>query len=158
MNGTAYLTEAIGACAGGTIGILTGLMLAHAKDRRRQRPKPEPSTSPTITEAARRRLADPYPYNGEPREEQPQPEPGHLTYEQLLPLAAAIRRRETSGHGILQPPWPGCLTCGQTPTDLLVRNDHPAHFIENRVAFGFRPCGHSFTADAYDLYRATEQP
>lgn len=90
--------------------------------------------------------------------EQQQPEPGHLTYEQLLPLAAAIRRRETSGHGILQPPWPSCLTCGQTPAELVVRNDHPAHFIENRVAFGFRPCGHNFTADAYDLSRATEQP
>ncbi|WP_393075332.1 hypothetical protein [Streptomyces sp. LN704] len=156
MNGTAYLTEAIGACAGGTAGILTGLMLAHAKDRRRRRPKPEPSTSPTITEAARRRLADPYPYNGEPREV---PDAARrLTYEQLLPLAAAIRRRETSGHGILQPPLPDCPTCGQTPTDLHVRNDHPAHFIENRVAFGFRPCGHNFRADAYDLYRATEQP
>jgi hypothetical protein len=91
-------------------------------------------------------------------EEQQQSEPGHLTYEQLLPLAAAIRRRETTGHGFLLPPWPSCLTCGQTPTDLLVRNDHPAHFLEDRIAFGFRPCGHNFTADARDLYRATEQP
>lgn len=91
-------------------------------------------------------------------QEQQQSEPTHLTYEQLLPLAATIRRRETTGHGILQPPWPGCPTCGQTPTDLLVRNDHPAQFLDDRVAFGFRPCGHNFTVDAYDLYRASEQP
>jgi hypothetical protein len=81
-------------------------------------------------------------------------EPTPLSYEQLLPLAVAIGRRDTAEHGILLPPWPGCPTCGQVPTDLLVRNDHPAYFLEDRVAFGFRPCGHTFTADGEDLFRA----
>lgn len=85
-------------------------------------------------------------------------EPTRLTHEQLLPLAGAIRRRETAAYSDLLPPWPACPTCGQAPTELLVRNDHPAQFLEDRVAFGFRPCGHNFTAAAEDLYRATEQP
>ena len=84
-------------------------------------------------------------------------EPTRLTYEQLVPLAIAIHRREAAvlaGAGPFLPPFPGCPTCGQQPDELLVRNDHPAHFLEDRVGFGFRPCGHTFTADAEDLFRA----
>jgi hypothetical protein len=92
----------------------------------------------------------------------PQPKPveqTHLTYEQLLPVVTAIQRRETAalvGNGILLPPVPDCPTCGQTPAELFVRNDHPAHFLKDEVGFGFRPCGHTFTADGEDLHRAYE--
>ncbi|WP_406444601.1 hypothetical protein OHB14_36855 [Streptomyces sp. NBC_01613] len=112
-------------------------------------------------EAARSRSAAARQAMSELSQEQPQPGPTHLTYEQLLPIATAIRRRETAlvaGHGNLLPPFPACPTCRQAPTELLVRNDHPDQFLHDRIAFGFRPCGHSFTADAGDLYRATEQP
>lgn len=83
-------------------------------------------------------------------------EPTHLTYEQLLPVAAAVHRREAfavAGVRVLLPPFPDCPTCGQSPTELLVRNDSRL-FLEDRVAFGFRPCGHTFTADGEDLFRA----
>ncbi|MFJ9633815.1 hypothetical protein ACIRU8_39585 [Streptomyces sp. NPDC101175] len=86
-------------------------------------------------------------------------EPTHLTSEQLEPIVAALHRRETyaaAGAGILVPPFPDCPTCGQAPTELVVRNDHPATFLEDKVAFGFRPCGHTFTADGEDLYRTYE--
>lgn len=81
----------------------------------------------------------------------------HLTYEQLAPLATAIHRREAAvlaGAALILPPFPDCPTCGQQPNELFVRNDHPAHFLEDCVAFGFRPCGHTFTADSEDLYTA----
>ena len=84
-------------------------------------------------------------------------EPTRLTYEQLLPLATAIHRREAAvlaGAGFLLPPFPDCPTCGQQPNELFVRNDHPAHFLEDLIGFGFRPCGHTFTADGEDLYTA----
>jgi hypothetical protein len=42
MNGTSYLVEAIAACAGGTVGILSGLVLAQAKTRRHRWQKSEP--------------------------------------------------------------------------------------------------------------------
>lgn len=86
-------------------------------------------------------------------------EPTHLSYEELLPLVAAVRRRETNalaGYGFLLPPFPDCPACGQQPAELFVRNDHPAHFLKDEVGFGFRPCGHTFTADGEDLYRAYE--
>lgn len=87
-------------------------------------------------------------------------EPTRLTYEQLLPLATAIQRREAAvlaGAGFILPPFPDCPTCGQQPTKLLVRNDHPNHFLKDEVGFGFRPCGHTFTVGGEDLYRANEQ-
>jgi len=87
-------------------------------------------------------------------------EPTQLTYEQILPMAEAIHRRESAvlaGAHIIVPPFPDCPTCGQQPTELAVRNDHPAHFLEDRVGFGFRPCGHTFTADGEDLYNAYNQ-
>lgn len=86
-------------------------------------------------------------------------EPTPLTYQQLVPLAAALRRREDhlrAGVGLLAPPFPICPTCGQQPTELVVRNDDPAHSLEDRVTLGFRPCGHNFTADGDDLHRAYE--
>jgi hypothetical protein len=87
-------------------------------------------------------------------------EPTHLTYEQFLPLAIALRRRETAtlaGARIILPPFPDCPTCEQPPTELLVRNDHPAHFLADLTCFGFRPCGHSFTVSGEDLFQAHEQ-
>jgi hypothetical protein len=84
-------------------------------------------------------------------------EPTRLTYEQLLPLAAAIYRREVAlqaGARLLLPPFPNCPTCGQPPAELVVRNDHAAHFLEDLVGFGFLPCGHTFTVDAEDLHNA----
>jgi hypothetical protein len=87
-------------------------------------------------------------------------EPTHLTRDQLAPLVAAIYRRETAALTELRnllPPFPGCPTCGQPPAELFVRNDHPSHFLEDRVGFGFRPCGHTFTADGEDLYNAYNQ-
>src|SRR2546427_4274361 len=57
---------------------------------------------------------------------------------------------------VLLPPFPDCPTCGQPPTELLVRNDSRL-FTEDRVAFGFRPCGHTFTADGEDLFRARSE-
>ena len=86
-------------------------------------------------------------------------EPTRLTYEQFLPLAVALHRRETAtqaGAGFLLPPFPACPDCGQAPTELLVNSDHPAHLLEDRVVFGFRPCGHTFTVDGDDLHRARE--
>jgi hypothetical protein len=86
-------------------------------------------------------------------------EPTHLTRDQLAPLVAAIYRRETAaltGLRVVLAPFPDCPTCGQPPTELFVRNDHPAHFLEDRVGFGFRPCGHTFTADGDDLDHAYE--
>lgn len=86
-------------------------------------------------------------------------EPTRLTREQLAPIVTAIHRREQAmraGAGILLPPFPDCPTCGQPPTEFLVNNDHPAHFLEDLVGFGFRPCGHTFTADGEDLYLAYE--
>lgn len=92
------------------------------------------------------------------RREQP-PGPTHLTREQLYPLAAALHRREAAvlaGRGLLHP-FPDCPTCGQPPTELAVCNDHPDYFLTDRVAFRFRPCGHTFTADGEDLHHAYEQ-
>lgn len=86
-------------------------------------------------------------------------EPTRLTREQLTPIVAAIHRREQAllaGVGRLAPPLPNCPTCQQQPTNFLVRNDFPAHFLEDLVGFGFRPCGHNFTADGEDLYLAYE--
>lgn len=87
-------------------------------------------------------------------------EPTKLTYEQLVPLAIAIHRREAAvlaGAGPFLPPFPDCPTCEQQPDELLVRNDHPGNFLEDSVGFGFRPCGHTFTADGEDLHRAYDQ-
>jgi hypothetical protein len=87
-------------------------------------------------------------------------EPTHLAYEQFLPLAVALHRREEymlAGAGFLIPPFPNCPTCGEPPTELLVRNDHPAHFLADLTGFGFRPCGHNFTVSGEDLFRAHEQ-
>ncbi|MCX5253652.1 hypothetical protein OOK27_05615 [Streptomyces canus] len=86
-------------------------------------------------------------------------EPTRLTYEQLAPIVAALYRREKAalaGAGFLLPPFPDCPTCGQSPTELRTGGDHPAHFLEDRIGFGFRPCGHTFTAHGEDLYRAYE--
>lgn len=84
-------------------------------------------------------------------------EPTRLTREQLAPVVTAIYRREQAVlYSHLVPPFPDCPTCGQPPTEFLVNNDHPAHFLEDRVGFGFRPCGHTFTADGEDLYLAYE--
>ncbi|MFE3031600.1 hypothetical protein ACFXKY_08115 [Streptomyces canus] len=105
-------------------------------------------------EAARKRVADLR--NEQPRKQPP--EPTRLTREQLYPLVAALHRRETAvtaGH-LLVHPFPDCPACGQPPAELMVSNDHPAHFVEDLVAFKFRPCGHTFTADGEDLYRAYE--
>lgn len=90
----------------------------------------------------------------------PRPGPMHLRYEQVLPIAEAIQRRESamragSGHC---PPFPGCPTCGQQPTELTIFNDHPARFLDDMVVVGFSPCGHRFAVDADDLHRATEAP
>jgi hypothetical protein len=84
-------------------------------------------------------------------------EPTRLTYAQLTPVVTALCRRERAaltGAGFLLPPFPDCPTCGQSPAELFVRNDHPAHFLEDEVGFGFRPCGHTFTAGGEDLCRA----
>jgi hypothetical protein len=91
---------------------------------------------------------------------QVRPGPAHLTYEQLLPVANAIRRRESAvraGAGLC-PPFPGCPACGQQPTEMTVFNDHPSHFLEDKIVLAFSPCGHRVAADAGDLYRAMEQP
>lgn len=83
----------------------------------------------------------------------------HLTRDQLAPIVTALHRREDyqrAGAGFLLPPFPDCPTCGQQPTELRVGDDHPAHFLTDRVAFGFRPCGHTFTADGEDLHQAHE--
>ncbi|MFM9636000.1 hypothetical protein [Streptomyces turgidiscabies] len=94
-------------------------------------------------------------------------EPTHLTRDQLEPIVTALHRREVYalvGAGILLPPFPDCPTCGQPPTEMFVRNDHPSCFLEDKVAFGFRPCHHTFTADgedlclAYDAARQQEGP
>jgi len=87
-------------------------------------------------------------------------EPVHLTYEQFQPLAIALHRREAAmlaGVRVILPPFPNCPTCEQPPTELLVRNDHPAHFLADLTAFGFRPCGHTFTVGGEDLFRAHER-
>ena len=84
-------------------------------------------------------------------------EPTHLSYEKFLPLAIALRPRDRSirdGLPLLLPPFPICPACGQAPTELFVNGDHPARFVEDQVAFGFRPCGHNFTVDGDDLVRA----
>lgn len=84
-------------------------------------------------------------------------EPTRLAYDQLAPVVVALYRREravAAGAGFLPPPFPNCPTCGQRPTALHVNGDHPAHFLEDRIGFGFRPCGHNFTADGDDLYKA----
>jgi hypothetical protein len=84
-------------------------------------------------------------------------EPSPLSYEELAPVVTALYRREqaaAAGVSILMPPFPDCPTCKQQPASLHVNGDHPAHFLEDRVGFGFRPCGHNFTADGEDLYRA----
>lgn len=91
---------------------------------------------------------------------QPTPsEPRHLTYEELFPVVAALHRRETYGRlgGFLLPPLPTCPSCGQQPTELATRNDSPDLFVRDRTALRFRPCGHTFTADGEDLYRAYDQ-
>lgn len=87
-------------------------------------------------------------------------EPTHLSRKQLAPIVAAIHQRETytrAGAGFLLPPFADCPTCGQAPAELLVNNDHPAYFLADRVAFKFRPCGHTFTASSEDVDRAYEQ-
>jgi hypothetical protein len=87
-------------------------------------------------------------------------EPTHLTREQLAPIVTALYRRESyarAGAGFLLPPFPHCPTCGQQPTELVTSSDSPDLFVRDRSAFGFRPCGHTFTADGEDLYRAYEQ-
>lgn len=84
-------------------------------------------------------------------------EPTRLTREQLVPIVTAIHRREQAmlaGAGLLAPWFSDCPTCGQQPNGLIVNGDHPADFLEDRVRFGFRPCGHNFTADGEDLARA----
>ena len=84
-------------------------------------------------------------------------EPTHLTRDQLAPIVAAIHHRETytrAGAGILLPPFPDCPTCGQTPNEMAVNGDYPEYFLTDRVAFGFRPCGHTFTANGEDVDRA----
>lgn len=84
-------------------------------------------------------------------------EPTRLTREQLAPVVTALHRREQAvllGH--LVPPFPDCPTCGQQPDGLIINGDHPANFLEDRIRFGFRPCGHNFTADGEDLYLAYE--
>jgi hypothetical protein len=86
-------------------------------------------------------------------------EPAHLTRDQLAPIVTAIQRRESAvlvGRRPM-PPFPDCPACGQAPAELFVRNDHPAHFLKDEVGFGFRPCGHTFTADGEDLYEAYNQ-
>jgi hypothetical protein len=86
-------------------------------------------------------------------------EPTPLDREQLQPIIDAIHKRESyarAGVTILLPPFAPCPTCGQPPTELAVSNDHRAHFLEDLVAFKFRPCGHTFTAHGDDLYRAYE--
>ncbi|MER5750601.1 hypothetical protein [Streptomyces sp. NPDC002088] len=84
-------------------------------------------------------------------------EPTPLDREQLQPIVTAVHLRETAallGLRVLLPPLAPCPTCGSQPTELVVNSDHPAHFLEDRVAFGFRPCGHTFTADSEDLHKA----
>lgn len=87
-------------------------------------------------------------------------EPTPLGREQLQPIINAVQQRESyakAGMKLLLPPFAPCPTCGEQPTELFVRSDHPGFFLEDRVAFGFRPCGHSFTADGEDLYNAYAQ-
>lgn len=84
-------------------------------------------------------------------------EPTPLTREQLEPIVVAVHRREgyaRAGVGFLLPPFPACPTCGQSPTEMAVRQSE--RFIEDRVQFGFRPCGHTFTVDSEDLYDVYE--
>lgn len=83
-------------------------------------------------------------------------EPTRLTYEQFLPIAVALQRREHVDAGLRLPPFADCPTCGQTPAELAVRNDHPDFFLHDRIGFGFRPCGHTFTIDADDVHRAND--
>lgn len=82
-------------------------------------------------------------------------EPTPLTREQLEPIVLALQRREVyvqASAGFLLPPFPNCPTCDQQPTEMAVRQSE--RFIEDRVQFAFRPCGHAFTADGEDLYDA----
>jgi hypothetical protein len=103
-------------------------------------------------QAARQRSA-------ELKAEQQRQGPTHLSFEQLLPVAVAMRLRKdaTRAGTLLGRPLPDCPACGQAPTQFLVSSDHPDQFLYDQVAFGFRPCGHNFTADAEDLHRVMEQ-
>jgi hypothetical protein len=86
--------------------------------------------------------------------------PKHLTYEELFPIVAALHRREAyarHGAGFLLPSFPDCPACGQQPAELATRSDSPDLFVRDRIALRFRPCGHTFTADGEDLYRAHDQ-
>lgn len=83
--------------------------------------------------------------------------PVHLTRAQVFPLVAALAHREIAieaGATFVLPPFPDCPTCGQMPTELRVSNGHGALFLEDRAAFGFRPCGHVVTAAGEDIAHA----
>jgi len=86
-------------------------------------------------------------------------EPTPLDREQLQPIIDAFHKRETcaaAGVGFLLPPFAPCPTCGQSPIEMAISNTHPDHFLTDRVAFRFRPCDHTFTADGEDIYLAHE--
>ncbi len=84
-------------------------------------------------------------------------EPTPLAYEQFLPLAVALHRRETytrAGAGFLLPPLPNCPTCDQPAAELAPRQDDS--LLTDRIRFGFQPCGHAFTVDGEDAFRASD--
>ncbi len=83
-------------------------------------------------------------------------EPTRLTCEQLVPLVAALQHREAAALAgrLIKRPLPDCPTCGQPPSELMLSNDQIAQFRNDQIAFGFRPCGHNFTADGGELDRA----
>lgn len=86
-------------------------------------------------------------------------EPTHLSYEQVLPIAIGLQRREAyarAGAGILIPPLPNCPTCDQPPEELFTRNEHADFFLHDRIGLGFRPCGHNFTVDSEDTLNAND--
>jgi hypothetical protein len=76
-------------------------------------------------------------------------EPTRLTYEQALPIAAALHARTQSP---TPPPFPGCPTCGTTPAVLDLSDD--TTFTEDVIVIRYRPCGHVFTVTREDLRAA----
>lgn len=87
-------------------------------------------------------------------------EPTPLDREQLQPIIDALHKRDVyaqAGAGFLVPLFAPCPTCGEQPTELFVNRDHYEYFIKDEVLFGFRPCGHNFTATGDDIYDAYTQ-